>query len=156
MPLRPARATAPRAAWSVVADGVRVLAALSVLVGTYRAGAVAAALFLLVLGGTTVPRLVAVVAAAALARWGAVATGDAAHPRAAVVVVVAGLGAVGALLWELGEWFGNAVLDPRIQVGYIDTLGDLAAGLLGSVVAGVVAARTDLLRHARTDGSPPR
>jgi len=200
VPRRPALPTAPRAPWAVVADGVRLLAALSVLVGTYRAGAVAAALFLLVLGGTMVPRVVgvppvldalyggtllfaawaaqldwyvavgwldlvvhaaatgleAVVATAALTRWGAVATGDAEHPRAAVVVVVAGLGTVGAVLWEVGEWFGHAVLDPRIQVGYTDTLGDLAAGLLGSVVAGVAVAWTDLLVRPGASGSSPR
>jgi len=46
-----------------------------------------------------------------------------------------------AVLWELGEWAGNAWLDRRIQVGYPDTMGDLAAGLAGSVVAAAVVGR---------------
>ena len=46
-----------------------------------------------------------------------------------------------AVLWEVGEWAGNAWLDRSIQVGYADTMGDLAAGLAGSAVAAVVVAR---------------
>jgi len=176
-----------------VADGVRGLAAVSVVVGTWRAGAVAAALFLLVLGGTLVPRLigapaaldavyggtllfaawaaqldwyvavdeldlvvhaaatglVAVVATLALARWGAVGTAGARCPGAAAAVVVVGVGAVGAVLWEMGEWFGHTLLDPRIQVGYTDTMGDLAAGLLGSAVAAALVAGTHLVADER-------
>ena len=166
----------------VPGDVVRVLAAVSVLVGTWRSGAVATALFLLVLGGTMVPRviglpavldvaycstvllaawaaqldwyvavgpldlvmhalatgLIAVVALRALQVWGAVGAEPSRGERAVIVV---GIGAVSAVLWELGEWAGNAFLDRRIQVGYVDTVGDLAAGLLGSVVAAIVVAR---------------
>ena len=52
-----------------------------------------------------------------------------------------GLGATAAVLWEIGEWAGHTFLDPSIYVGYADTVGDLAAGLAGSVVAAVVLAR---------------
>lgn len=165
----------------VPGDVVRVLALASVVVGTWRAGPVAAALFLLVLGGTILPRvigaplvldvaysgtllfaawaaqldwyvavpwldllvhlvatgLIAVVGYRALVAWGVVG----ARPPTERAVVVVGLGAVLAVLWELGEWAGNTLFDRRIQVGYPDTMGDLAAGLLGSVVAALVVAR---------------
>ena len=42
-----------------------------------------------------------------------------------------GLGAAAAVLWEVGEWAGHTFLDPRISVGYEDTIGDLVAGLAG-------------------------
>ena len=170
------------------ADGVRVLAALSVVVGAWRWGPVGGALFVLVLGGTIVPRavrapgaldlaygtallvaawaaqlgwydavagldllvhavatgLVAAVAAVALARWGVVGAAPVRRPRAALGLVVVGLAALGAVLWEIGEWYGHTELDPGIHVGYEDTVSDLAAGLLGGVVAGVVLGRRGL------------
>ena len=57
-----------------------------------------------------------------------------------------------AVSGELGEWAGNALFDRRIQVGYPDTMGDLAAGLFGSVVAAVVVARR---LDERRDGTAP-
>lgn len=177
----------------VPGDAVRAAAALSVVAALAVLDGVAVALFLLVLGGTMVPRalgvsppldtaygtallasawaaqlewyralpwldlpvhaastgLVAAVAYAALVRAralpdpGGVRTGRA---RAGVVVATTGLGAVLAVLWEVGEWAGHTFLDDRIGVGYSDTVTDLAAGLLGSAVAGLVlvpgAART--------------
>ena len=63
------------------------------------------------------------------------------RPRGETALLVVGLGAVLAVLWEVGEWAGNAWLDRSIQVGYPDTMGDLAAGLAGSAVAAVVVAR---------------
>ncbi|MFC6152206.1 hypothetical protein [Nocardioides yefusunii] len=45
-----------------------------------------------------------------------------------------------ATVWELGEWWGHEVVDARIQVGYRDTMSDLALGALGAAVAGVVVA----------------
>ncbi|GEK21107.1 hypothetical protein [Cellulomonas xylanilytica] len=166
----------------VPGDVVRVLALVSVIVGTWRSGPVATALFLLVLGGTMVPRaigartaldvtysstilfaawaaqldwyvavswldlvvhavataLIAVLGVRALQVWGVIGAG---RPGRELGLLVVGLGALSAVLWELGEWAGNALFDRRIQVGYPDTMGDLAAGLLGSVVAAVVVAR---------------
>jgi hypothetical protein len=83
--------------------------------------------------------LVAVVTCLALARWGRLDR-DALRGWPSGLAVV-GTGAALAVLWELGEWFGHSVLDDRIQVGYTDTLGDLAAGLAGSAVAGLLVAR---------------
>lgn len=61
--------------------------------------------------------------------------------RAVITVLTAGVGALLAVLWEIGEWFGHTLLDPAIQVGYDDTVGDLAAGVLGAVLAGLVLDR---------------
>jgi hypothetical protein len=166
----------------VPGDVVRVVAAGSVVVGTWHGGLVGCALFLLVLGGTLVPRaitaptgldvaycvtllfaawaaqlqwyaavdwldvvvhavatgLIAVMALFALVRWRLITTPDRASDQ---IVLVAGLGAMAAVLWELGEWAGHTFLEPDIFVGYADTIGDLTAGLVGSVVAAVVLAR---------------
>lgn len=64
------------------------------------------------------------------------------RPRLGAVVVTSALAAALAGVWEIGEWLGHTFLDPRIQVGYDDTVGDLAAGLLGAVVAGTLVALT--------------
>jgi hypothetical protein len=74
-----------------------------------------------------------------LARLGAV-PGPAPGPRPAlrfaVPVLVLALGLGLSVLWELGEWWGNAFVDASINVGYTDTMGDLAAGGLGALLAG--------------------
>jgi hypothetical protein len=80
------------------------------------------------------------------------------RPRAGVVASTVAVGTTLGVLWELGEWFGHTYLDRRIQVGYGDTLSDLAADMLGALVAGlVVAARTravDAPRDADVDELP--
>jgi hypothetical protein len=63
--------------------------------------------------------------------------------KAGVVVATAGIGALSAILWELGEWAGHTYLDEGIDVGYTDTVTDLGAGLLGAVLAGAVLAFPD-------------
>lgn len=50
-------------------------------------------------------------------------------------------GSLLAVLWEIGEWFGHEFIDSAVGVGYRDTLGDLAAGLVGAAVAAVCALR---------------
>ncbi|MFI7483455.1 hypothetical protein ACH9EU_13700 [Kocuria sp. M1R5S2] len=72
----------------------------------------------------------------ALERWG----GLSAARAVSHVLVVCALGAALALLWEYAEFVGNATVDPRVQVGYRDTLGDLAAGTAGALTAGAVGA----------------
>jgi hypothetical protein len=179
------------------ADVVRVAALVSLVVGTLTLGGIAGALFLLVLGGVSVPRaldlpapldvaygaslifaawasqlewydavdwldlavhlvctgLIAAVAYLALVRWellpGAVATPPA-RASAGVVVVTAGLGAIAAILWEVGEWAGHTYLDEGIGVGYDDTVTDLAAGLLGALIAGLVLARRERRPEVRS------
>lgn len=58
-------------------------------------------------------------------------------------VILVALGALLAVLWEIGEWAGYRLLDPRIGVGYDDTMGDLLAGLAGSALAASGVFRTD-------------
>ncbi|MFE7629394.1 hypothetical protein [Kocuria sp. NPDC057446] len=56
------------------------------------------------------------------------------------VVVVSSLGAALALVWEYLELVGYYLVDPQVNVGYRDTMGDLAAGHAGAVVAGILGA----------------
>ncbi|WP_293786538.1 hypothetical protein [uncultured Aeromicrobium sp.] len=69
--------------------------------------------------------------------------------RAGTVVVTTSLGVALATLWEFGEWIGHTHFDDRIQVGYTDTLGDLAAGTVGALFAAVVLARGLLSNGSR-------
>ena len=46
-----------------------------------------------------------------------------------------GFGAVTAVLWEFAEYFTFIRNSPELQTAYTDTLGDLALGLSGSVLA---------------------
>ncbi len=55
---------------------------------------------------------------------------------------VVGFGAVTAILWEVAEYFAFIRRSPELATAYSDTLGDLALGLTGSVLAGLVAALT--------------
>jgi lipid-binding SYLF domain-containing protein len=59
-----------------------------------------------------------------------------------LLVMVAGLGAVLAIGWELGEYFAFIRGGTELDTAYEDTLGDLALGTLGAAVAGAVVART--------------
>ncbi|WP_370615570.1 hypothetical protein [Mumia sp. Pv 4-285] len=194
--MRPDPSTRSVAAATVVADAVRVAAAVSVVVGLVVFGPLAGALFFLVLGGTMIPRalrapasldiaycvsilvagwaaqldwyvavswldvvvhaavtgLVATVVHLALVRLDAVAPVDDArlrHPRWGSAVVTTALGVALATVWEFGEWFGHVRIDDRIQVGYADTIADLAAGTVGAVLAGILLARGVLLTGAR-------
>jgi len=72
----------------------------------------------------------------ALERWGRLA---APAPTAHVLVTTA-LGTALAVLWEYAEFVGNVAVDPRVQVGYGDTMGDLAAGNAGALAAGILGA----------------
>ena len=49
-----------------------------------------------------------------------------------------GFGAVTAVLWEFAEYFTFIRNSPELRTAYTDTLGDLALGLSGSVVAAVL------------------
>ena len=72
------------------------------------------------------------------------------EPLWAVVVVVAGLGALLAVAWELGEWFAFIRHGTELDTAYEDTLGDEALGTLGGFVAAALVARR--VRRARTRG----
>ena len=180
----------------LVRDVVRLAAFISVVVGLLAFGAIAGALFLLVLGGTVIPRvleapaaldasycvvilfaawaaeldwylrvgwldvvlhaaatgLIAAMVHVLLVRVGALPPVDRATPtgpRIGAAVATTALGMALAVVWEFGEWFGHTYLDQRIQVGYTDTVGDLAAGAAGALVAAVLLGRGVLLAGSR-------
>lgn len=54
-----------------------------------------------------------------------------------VVVLTAALGLGLSVLWEVSEYLGHTYLDDTIYVEYVDTVGDMAIGGLGSAIAGV-------------------
>lgn len=58
------------------------------------------------------------------------------HRRSALVLTTV-LALAAAAVWEMIEWFGQAVIDPSIYVTYDDTITDMAAGGVGGVLAGV-------------------
>ena len=68
-----------------------------------------------------------------LARRGRVAVRE-------TLALVAGFGAITAILWEVGEYYAFIRNSPELATAYTDTLGDLALGLAGSVVAALAAA----------------
>jgi hypothetical protein len=96
--------------------------------------------------------LVAAVAHVTLVRAGAVPPLESPglrRPRLGAWLVTSACGIALATLWEVGEWFGHTYLDDRIQVGYVDTIGDLVAGTVGSLAAGLLLARGVLLVGGR-------
>ena len=55
--------------------------------------------------------------------------------------LLAGLGALIAVGWELGEYYTFIRQGTEIDTAYEDTLGDETLGTLGALVAGLVVAR---------------
>ena len=62
---------------------------------------------------------------------------------------VIGFGAVAAILWELAEYFAFIRRSPELETAYTDTLGDMALGLTGSVVAAIFSAASCRLQSRR-------
>jgi hypothetical protein len=56
-------------------------------------------------------------------------------------LVALGFGATAAVVWELGEYVAFVRHSPELQTAYTDTLGDLALGSLGALVAGLIIHR---------------
>ena len=74
------------------------------------------------------------------------------HVRAwGTLAYVAGFGATTAIVWEIAEYVAFIRNSSEFETAYIDTLADLALGLTGSTVAGVVAALAP--RGGKRDGS---
>lgn len=46
------------------------------------------------------------------------------------------------VLWELAEWWGHTVVTEEIGVGYVDTIGDMAANTVGALVGAWLAVRS--------------
>nr|WP_254280979.1 hypothetical protein [Frigoribacterium sp. VKM Ac-2836] len=179
----------PTGALEYVADAVRVVAVLSVVVVGVGWGVVEIAVLMLALLGTLVPRMLGLratfdlmVGLAALgAAWSSVFElytrvagydtvvhfvlngllaavfvvlaqragwvvsldrgqdgrgGAGRSARVGSVLLTVAFGLAAGTLWEMGEWAGHTLIDSAIFVGYDDTIGDLAAGGLGSLLAG--------------------
>lgn len=99
---------------------------------------------LLLHGATSavVAALTALAAAAGLRRRGSTA-GQAvalAGPWLSGLGIAAAALALG-VLWELAEWWGHTVVTAEIDVGYDDTVGDLAADLVGACAGAWLAVR---------------
>lgn len=56
----------------------------------------------------------------------------------APVVWVTVVGVTAAVLWEFYEWVVEQIAPAGMRVGYTDTIGDLIAGMAGSIVAGLL------------------
>ncbi|WP_454083842.1 hypothetical protein [Georgenia sp. Marseille-Q6866] len=61
--------------------------------------------------------------------------------RAGIALTTASIGVALGVLWEIAEWAGFTYVDDSVYVSYGDTIGDLTAGGVGSVVAGLLVAR---------------
>ena len=57
-----------------------------------------------------------------------------------VVLLIAGIGALLAIGWELGEWYTFIRHGTELNTAYEDTLGDEALGTTGGLVAGLLVA----------------
>ncbi len=56
-----------------------------------------------------------------------------------ILAFVVGFGASTAILWEVAEYYAFIRRSPELDTAYTDTLGDLALGLTGSVLAGLLS-----------------
>lgn len=63
------------------------------------------------------------------------------HPPWALGVLVAGIGALLAVVWELGEWYTFIRHGTELDTAYEDTLFDEVLGSLGGAIAGVLTGR---------------
>src|SRR5262245_12043926 len=74
--------------------------------------------------------------------------------RAVVGGLTVGFGAVTAILWEYLEYVTFIRNSPELETAYTDTLLDLALGLSGSALAGVLTATVLWPRRRRAPRSP--
>ena len=65
-----------------------------------------------------------------------------------MLAFVVGFGAVTAILWEIAEYVAFIRNSDELNTAYTDTLGDMALGLTGSALAGLVSALSPR-RHPR-------
>ncbi len=73
------------------------------------------------------------------------------RPPWALGVLVAGIGSLLALGWELGEWYTFIRHGTELDTAYEDTLFDEVLGSLGGAIAGVVTGRS--ARGSRSRGT---
>ncbi|WP_411700281.1 hypothetical protein [Conyzicola sp.] len=75
--------------------------------------------------------------------------------RAQGTVFTTAFGMSAAVVWELAEWAGHNFVDPTIFVAYNDTIGDLAAGTAGSILAGLCSGHLTADSRARSAQNAP-
>ncbi|GAB3254104.1 hypothetical protein [Kineosporia babensis] len=64
-----------------------------------------------------------------------------ARPRWEIALLVAGIGAVMAIFWEVGEYYAFIRGGTELATAYTDTLSDEVLGTLGALLAGLIIAR---------------
>jgi hypothetical protein len=111
------------ATWAAVQHWYRTVDHLDVLVHLVTPGSLAAVVYFALASHHLLPGI-----------------GVARH-RPAVVLAMTLVGTAVAVVWELYEWAMNEVSPRYMLVGSDDTLGDLLAGMVGSVLAGVLVLR---------------
>lgn len=74
-------------------------------------------------------------------------------PRFAMFVMIVGVGATAAILWELAEYVAFIRNSDELDTAYTDTLGDMMLGLAGATVAALV---TTTVLAARREPVRPR
>jgi hypothetical protein len=67
--------------------------------------------------------------------------------RATPILLVTSLGLALSAVWEMLEWIGWRFISEEIYVAYEDSIGDMAAGGLGGILAGLLVARVRLLEE---------
>lgn len=70
-------------------------------------------------------------------------------PTWALGLLVAGVGALLAVGWELAEWYSFIRHGTELDTAYTDTLGDEALGTLGGILAGAVVGWISAARTTR-------
>lgn len=74
-------------------------------------------------------------------------------PSAGAVVLSTIIGLALSAVWEMIEWLGLTFITDDIFVTYVDTIGDMAVGGFGALLAGFAAGRVSL--PARPDARSP-
>ena len=75
------------------------------------------------------------------------------QPRWVLVLLIGSLGALLAVVWEIGEWYTFIRRGTELEGAYEDTLSDQLLGTTGAFLAGFIVER--LTRVGRTDLAPP-
>jgi hypothetical protein len=70
--------------------------------------------------------------------------------RGLTVMIALGFGTTAAVIWELGEYVTFVRHSAELQTAYTDTLGDLALGTLGALLAGLVVGQARRTGFRRT------
>lgn len=119
------------AAWSNVFDLYRALAGWDLVMHVVATAALAAMAYALLTEAGVVPRPT-----------------DAAFRARTPLVLLPVLGLALSALWEVVEWVGYRFITDTIFVTYDDTIVDMIAGGVGTLLAGVIVARVPLTRAA--------